>query len=303
MVWLASIGSGWSPYARCPYPVTDERLARHRAEGVENRRLADPAASELPLDHRLALRCEVCHGLGSYQNDREQGDVPMKEQELRFAGSVPASLRASHGAADIPALCDELARRARDRRPKTILETASGTGVVTRALHAAMPDADIVATDLNQPMLDIAQERLRSATSGSGRPTRWHLPFTDGSFDLVVCQFGVMFFPDKVRGHAEALRVLRDGGSYLLAIWDRIERNALTEVAQQVLIDTFPDDPPLFMREGPFGYADARQDRSRPASSWFRNGRNRNRRAEKPQRVRAQCRRRRYATEPRWVSS
>ena len=66
-----------------------------------------------------------------------------------------------------------------------------------------------------------------------------------------------MFFPDRVPGHAQAHRVLRDGGRYLLAIWDRIERNPLTEVVQQVLVESFPDDPPLFMREGPFSYHDA----------------------------------------------
>jgi len=180
----------------------------------------------------------------------------MKEQELRFAGSVPASYERLMVPLIFQPYADELARRARDLQPTKILETASGTGVVTRALHAAMPDADIVATDLNQPMLDIAQEQLRSGNVRFRQADALALPFKNGSFDLAVCQFGAMFFPDKVRGHAEALRVLRDGGSYLLAIWDRIERNALTEVAQQVLIDTFPDDPPLFMREGPFGYAD-----------------------------------------------
>ena len=82
------------------------------------------------------------------------------------------------------------------------------------------------------------------------------LPFENASFDLVCCQFGAMFFPDRVRAHSEAHRVLSDGGHYLLAIWDAIERSPLTEVAQQVLIDHFPDDPPLFMREGPFSYSD-----------------------------------------------
>jgi ubiquinone/menaquinone biosynthesis C-methylase UbiE len=180
----------------------------------------------------------------------------MKDQELRFAGSVPASYERLMVPLIFEPYAEELARRVRELRPTTILETAAGTGVVTRALHDSIPDAEIVATDLNQPMLDIAQERLRSKKVRFVQADALELPFENGSFDLVICQFGAMFFPDKVRGHAEALRVLRDGGSYLLAIWDRIERNALTEVAQQVLIDTFPDDPPLFMREGPFGYAD-----------------------------------------------
>ena len=179
----------------------------------------------------------------------------MKDQELRFAGSVPASYERLMVPLIFQPYAKELARRARDLRPARILETASGTGVVTRALHEALPEADIVATDLNQPMLDVAAERL-----GDGvrflQAYAQELPFADASFDLVVCQFGAMFFPDRVRAHSEAHRVLSDGGHYLLAIWDAIERSPLTEVAQQVLIDLFPDDPPLFMREGPFSYSD-----------------------------------------------
>ena len=179
----------------------------------------------------------------------------MKDQELRFAGSVPASYERLMVPLIFQPYAKELARRARDLRPARILETASGTGVVTRALHEALPEADIVATDLNQPMLDVAAERLGDGVRFLQADAQ-ALPFADASFDLVVCQFGAMFFPDRVRAHSEAHRVLSDGGHYLLAIWDAIERSPLTEVAQQVLIDLFPDDPPLFMREGPFSYSD-----------------------------------------------
>ena len=127
---------------------------------------------------------------------------------------------------------------------------------MTEALHEALPNVEIVATDLNQPMLDVAAERVASDHVGFVLADAQDLPFDADSFDLVVCQFGAMFFPDKVRGHAEARRVLNDGGHYLLAIWDRIERNRLSDVAQRMLIELFPDDPPLFIREGPFGYAD-----------------------------------------------
>jgi ubiquinone/menaquinone biosynthesis C-methylase UbiE len=179
----------------------------------------------------------------------------MKDQELRFAGSVPASYERLMVPLIFQPYAKELARRARDLRPARILETASGTGVVTRALHEVLPEADIVATDLNQPMLDVAAERLGDGVRFLQADAQ-ELPFADASFDLVVCQFGAMFFPDRVRAHSEAHRVLSDGGHYLLAIWDAIERSPLTEVAQQVLIDLFPDDPPLFMREGPFSYSD-----------------------------------------------
>jgi SAM-dependent methyltransferase len=105
-------------------------------------------------------------------------------------------------------------------------------------------------------MLDVNAARIGSDGVRYVEADAQQLPFDEGSFDLVVCQFGAMFFPDKVRGHSEARRVLSGDGHYLLAIWDGIERNSLTAVTQQVLIDSFPDDPPMFMREGPFGYSD-----------------------------------------------
>lgn len=180
----------------------------------------------------------------------------MKQQEVRFSGSVPAKYDQLMVPLMFRPYADELARRAADLRPGRILETAAGTGAVTQALHEALPDVDIVATDLNQPMLDTAAERVKSDRVTFAQADAQDLPFDDGTFDLVACQFGSMFFPDKVRGHAEARRVLSDGGHYLLAIWDRIDRNHLTDAAQKVLIDSFPDDPPMFMTEGPFGYSD-----------------------------------------------
>lgn len=180
----------------------------------------------------------------------------MKDQELRFTGSVPDKYDRLMVPLIFRPYAEELAGRARAFGAKRLLETAAGTGAVTQALHEAFPHAEIVATDLNPPMLEIAAGRVRSDHVLFVQADAQELPFEDGAFDLVVCQFGAMFFPDKVRGHGEARRVLCDGGHYLLAIWDRIERNPLSEAAQQVLIDLFPDDPPLFMREGPFGYHD-----------------------------------------------
>jgi SAM-dependent methyltransferase len=185
------------------------------------------------------------------------GEHEVKDMELRFTGAVPSSYDQLMVPLVFQPYAQELARRALRLQPARILETAAGTGVVTRALHETLPDADIIATDLNQAMLDVAEQQIRSEKVRFRQADAQELPFDDEGFDLVVCQFGAMFFPDKVRGHAEARRVLSAGGHYLLAIWDGIERNPLTDVTQQVLIDAFPDDPPLFMREGPFGYADA----------------------------------------------
>ena len=145
----------------------------------------------------------------------------MKDQELRFSGSVPARYDELMVPLIFRPYAEELAARARALDPVRILETAAGTGAVTQALHEALPQAEIVATDLNQPMLDVAGERVRPDRVTFLQADAQALPFEDGSFDLVVCQFGAMFYPDRIRAHAEARRVLRAGGRYLLAISDR----------------------------------------------------------------------------------
>jgi SAM-dependent methyltransferase len=122
--------------------------------------------------------------------------------------------------------------------------------------HALPTQVDLVATDLSQPMLD------RAAAIGTARPVTWQqadatrLPFDDASFDVVVCQFGAMFFPDKTRAFSEARRVLRHGGLLLFNVWDRIEENEFADTVTTALTDLFPSDPPLFMVRTPHGYFD-----------------------------------------------
>ncbi len=152
---------------------------------------------------------------------------------------------------------EDLARRLAARRLARVLKIAAGTGVVTRRLASLLPDdVSIVATDLNQPMLDLAAE------VGTARRVEWRqadamqLPFEDGSFDAVVCQFGVMFFPDKAKAFAEARRVLRSGGVLLFNVWDRIEENEFADVISTALKSVFPDDPPRFLARTPHGYHD-----------------------------------------------
>lgn len=149
-----------------------------------------------------------------------------------------------------------VARRAAHLRPRSVLETAAGTGILTRALHRELPQSAIVATDLNPVMLEVAAQRLDSVGVEFRMADAQNLPFDDASFDLVVCQFGVMFFPDKVRAHAEARRVLRPGGHYLLVTFDDIERNPVPQAAGRAVAALFPADPPAYMQRGPFSYAD-----------------------------------------------
>lgn len=148
------------------------------------------------------------------------------------------------------------AERVARLHPDLILETAAGTGIVTRALHDAARSAQIVATDLNQGMLGTAAQRLASERVSFQPADAQDLPFDDASFDVVVCQFGVMFFPQKVRAHEEARRVLRSNGHYLLVAFDRLERNPVPKEASDAVAALFPDDPPTYMERGPFSYAD-----------------------------------------------
>ena len=135
----------------------------------------------------------------------------MASLDVRFSGSVPANYERYMVPLLFRPYAQLLGDRARQWHPAQILETAAGTGVVTAALAAALPLAAIVATDLNPPMLEVAAQRVSSPNVGFRRADVLKLPFGDASFDAVVCQFGAMFYPDKVKANTEARRVLREG--------------------------------------------------------------------------------------------
>ncbi len=178
----------------------------------------------------------------------------MSTSDTVFAGSIPAMYDRYMVPLVFRPYAEQTAERAKAFAPRRILETAAGTGVVTEALYEAIPAAEIVATDLNAPMLEQAAQRVGAANVHFEHADALDLPFEDGSFDLVVCQFGIMFFPDKVQGNREARRVLRDGGKYLLVIWDKVENNLATKVAGRAVADLFPDEPAAFYERIPFRY-------------------------------------------------
>ena len=152
----------------------------------------------------------------------------------------------------------DLAHRTAMIQPKNVLEVAAGSGVVTRAVAPILgSDAHYVVTDLNSPMLNRARMRQLEDSRIDWRPVdALDLPFSDESFDLVLCQFGVMFFPDRVRAYQEAHRVLRPGGSFLYNMWDRIEANEFADVVTNSLAEIFPSDPPQFLARTPHGHYD-----------------------------------------------
>jgi ubiquinone/menaquinone biosynthesis C-methylase UbiE len=180
----------------------------------------------------------------------------MATQNPVFSGSIPAIYDRFMVPLIFAPYAEEVAGRAKSIMPGHVLETAAGTGVVTEALHRALPDAEMIATDLNEPMIEQAARRVRSDAVSFEVADAQELRFADESFDLVVCQFGVMFFPDKVRGNAEARRVLRDGGRYLLVIWDKVERNLATMVAGRAVAEMIPGEAGRFYERIPFKYHD-----------------------------------------------
>lgn len=182
-------------------------------------------------------------------------DQPLTTDML-FAGSIPEIYDQCLVPLIFESYARDLAERVAHVRPRQVLETAAGTGVLTRAMTLRLPaHALIVATDPNQPMLDYAAK-----TSPCDDRVTWRqadaqaLPFGDETFDAVACQFGVMFFPDKLRAYREAHRVLRPGGQFVFNVWDHIVANAFAYVVTQAVAELFPSDPPLFLARTPHGY-------------------------------------------------
>jgi ubiquinone/menaquinone biosynthesis C-methylase UbiE len=182
----------------------------------------------------------------------------MSDTDKMFAGSIPENYDSYLVPLIFESYAQDIAQRVAALSPGAVLETAAGSGVVTRALTPRLsPRASYVVTDLNQPMLDYAATRQVADSR-----IRWHkadaqaLPFDDAAFDIVCCQFGVMFFPDRQLGYREAKRVLKPGGCFVFNVWDRIEENVFADDVTNALAEMFPSDPPRFLARTPHGYHD-----------------------------------------------
>lgn len=181
----------------------------------------------------------------------------MKDQSSQFVGGIPENYDRGLGPHIFHDYAEDLARRAAEANPAAVLELAAGTGILTRKLRDSLaPATRLVATDLNPPMLDVAKRKFSRGENVEFKPAdAMALPFADGAFDVVVCQFGVMFFPDKQTAFREAVRVLRARGRYLFNVWGGMPENPFSEVAHTVVAEFFPDDPPGFYKV-PFGYSE-----------------------------------------------
>ena len=186
------------------------------------------------------------------------GEVLCPSKTKVFTGNIPEVYDAYLVPLIFAPYAEDLARRIVEMSASYVLETAAGSAVVTRALAPLLSSAPCyVVTDLNQAMLDHARAR-----QGDDQRITWQqadaldLPFSDRVFDAVCCQFGVMFFADKVIGFSEARRVLKANGRFVFSVWDKIEANEFAQAVTNALSEWFASDPPLFLARTPHGYHD-----------------------------------------------
>jgi len=194
----------------------------------------------------------------------------MAETNISFSGSIPQMYDRYLGPVLFEPYAADLARRVAADGTGPVLELACGTGIVTRQLRAHLaPEVAIVATDLSQPMLDYARTKLALLKNVNWRQADIAaLPFPDASFATVVCQFGLMFVPDKQAAFREVRRVLREGGVFAFNVWDSMTANPYTHLIQETLVQVFPADPPQFFTV-PFSLHDRETLRQLPAAHGF----------------------------------
>jgi SAM-dependent methyltransferase len=172
-----------------------------------------------------------------------------------FVGTIPENYDRGLGPHIFVDFASDLATRVAALAPTSVLELAAGTGILTRALRDRLPPGTaIMATDLNGPMLDVARGKVAEDDALSYRVAdATELPFADEAYDLVACQFGVMFFPDKDKSYREVWRVLAPGGRYVFNVWDSFASNRFAPIANETIGSFFDMDPPGFYRL-PFSY-------------------------------------------------
>src|SRR6266404_7077982 len=198
----------------------------------------------------------------------------MDNKNAQFAGSIPEAYDRYLGPVLFQPYAEDLAARLKLEENSSVLEVACGTGILTRILRDRLPaTAKLVATDLNEPMIQTAAKKFRQ-----GEVVEWRqadassLPFDDRSFDAVVCQFGIMFVPDKALSAREAHRVLKPGGVFLFNVWDALDHKALGRIAHETITSFFEKDPPTFYQI-PFGYHDQDEIKRLLAAAGFRDNR------------------------------
>ena len=187
------------------------------------------------------------------------------------AGSVPENYDRYLGPLLFEPYAEDIANKIRGKKYKNVLELACGTGRVTRHLRRVLPpDTKLVATDSHADMLKVASESMPNENINWQTADAQELMFADESFDLVICQFGLMFVTDKMKAMSEAFRVLKRGGIFIFNTWDKIENNEVIYLGNQIICSYFPEKPPSFYRV-PFSLCQPDQLETWLVAAGFRN--------------------------------
>jgi ubiquinone/menaquinone biosynthesis C-methylase UbiE len=201
----------------------------------------------------------------------EKGST-MTNADQQFVGSIPGNYDRYMRPLIFEPYAQDLAARVGKLNHQSILETAAGTGVVTAAISKILSPGDtLIATDLNPAMLAVAKAAITNPAISFQQADATALPFPNESFDVVVCQFGIMFFPDKLVGCKEAFRVLRKGGTFLFNVWDTLQFNELPAIVSATVASMFPNNPPDFMARTPHGYNDIEGIKKTLGAAGFQN--------------------------------
>ena len=181
------------------------------------------------------------------------GGSEFRQADASFTGSIPEGYEKGLVPLLFEPYAADLSDRVVARSPSRVLELAAGTGALTRDVAAALPGAWIVATDLNQAMIDMAAKIVTSTNVQFQQADAGSLPFDGAAFDLVVAQFGVMFFPDKVGAFREARRVLRGNGAFLFNVWNDLAHNPFDDIVCRIFKEQTGE--PCFLERVPHAYS------------------------------------------------
>ena len=147
---------------------------------------------------------------------------------------------------------EDIVKRVSFSSTTKVLELASGTGCVTRLLVNNSPaTTQITATDLAPDMLEVARKNIAASNISWAMVDMTDITYEDNSFDVIVCQFGVMLVPDKLTALHEMYRVLKPGGQLVFNVWGSIHDNAVWNIGGQV-VDSFLKNNPIIQDPGPF---------------------------------------------------
>lgn len=187
-----------------------------------------------------------------------------------FAGTVPANYEKYLGPFLFEPYALDMAGRLQDKQYPAILEIACGTGRVTNHLSTSVQHDTLTATDLNPDMIEVAKKIVPNPAIRWMTADAVALPFDDHSFDAVVCQFGIMFFPDKLKGLQEMHRVLKAGGKLIFNTWDKLENLPAVHLGRKVIDSFFETDPPEFYNI-PFSMHDDNELKALMQDAKFKN--------------------------------